>query len=54
MGLVIDRIVSIDHSGRATARESVGRWTNWLAEEAIYQLSRETSQESAAAPPREQ
>jgi methionine biosynthesis protein MetW len=54
MGLVIDRIVSIDHSGRATPRDTVGRWTNWLAEEAIYQLSRGTPQESAEAPAREQ
>lgn len=54
MGLVIDRIVSIDHSGRATPRDTVGRWTNWLAEEAIYLLSRGTPQESAEAPAREQ
>lgn len=40
MGFAIDRVVSIDHSGHATPRESVGRWTNWLAEEAIYLLSR--------------
>ena len=58
MGFVIDRIVSIDHSGRATPRDSVGRWTNWLAEEAIYLLSRKTAQDleppgSAAAPPGE-
>ena len=54
MGLVIDRIVSIDHSGRATPRDTVGRWTNWLAEEAIYLLSRGTPPESAAAPAQEQ
>ncbi len=53
MGFVIDRIVSIDHSGRATPRETVGRWTNWLAEEAIYLLSRGTAAESAEAPARE-
>ena len=41
MGFVIDRVVSIDHSGRATSRLSVGRWTNWFAEEAIYLLSRQ-------------
>ena len=54
MGLEIDRIVSIDHSGRATPRESVGRWTNWLAEEAIYVLSRGESEAPAASPPPEQ
>ncbi len=53
MGFVIDRIVSIDHSGRATPRETVGRWTNWLAEEAIYLLSRGTAAESAEAPAQE-
>ena len=53
MGLVIDRIVSIDHSGRATPRDEVGRWTNWLAEEAIYLLSRGASHGSAATPLRE-
>ena len=58
MGFVIDRIVSIDHSGRATPRTSVGLWTNWLAEEAIYLLSRKppdgsASPGSGAAPPQE-
>jgi len=40
MEFTIDRVVSIDHSGRATSRKSVGRWTNWFAEESIYLLSR--------------
>lgn len=50
LGFVIDRIVSIDHAGRATPRDKVGRWTNWLAEEAIYLLSRGESPECAASP----
>ncbi|MCZ6846368.1 MAG: methionine biosynthesis protein MetW [Alphaproteobacteria bacterium] len=48
MGFEIDRIISIDHSGRAMPRDTVGRWTNWLAEEAIYLLSREVSPDSAS------
>ena len=40
MGFVIHKIISINHSGRATPKNSVGIWTNWLAEEAIYLLSR--------------
>lgn len=51
MGFVIDQIVSIDHAGRATPRKSVGRWTNLLAEEAIYLLSRGTSPGAAKPPP---
>jgi len=54
MGFTIDRIVSIDHAGRATPRDKVGRWTNWLAEEAIYLLSRGDSSGSAEASPGEQ
>lgn len=54
MGFKIDRIVGIDHAGRATSRETVGRWTNWLAEEAIYLLSRGALSGSADAPSREQ
>ena len=54
MDFVIDRIVSIDHSGQATPRDTVGRWTNWLAEEAIYLLSRGASPDSGEAPPGEQ
>ena len=54
MGMEIDRIVSIDHSGKATPRDTVGRWTNWLAEEAIYMLSRGASPGSAEARPPEQ
>jgi methionine biosynthesis protein MetW len=54
MEFSIDRIVSIDHAGHATPRETVGRWTNWLAEEAIYLLSRGTPSGAADAPPREQ
>lgn len=53
MGFVIDRIISIDYAGHATPRVAVGRWTNWLAEEAIYLLSRGTSHGSAEAPRRE-
>ncbi|PPR12782.1 MAG: hypothetical protein CFH42_01757 [Alphaproteobacteria bacterium MarineAlpha12_Bin1] len=41
MGFVIHRIVSINHRGHATPKNSVGIWTNWLAEEAIYLLSRD-------------
>ncbi len=51
MGFVIDRIVSIDHAGRATPRDQVGRWTNWLAEEAIYLLSRGETSGPAEPPP---
>ena len=54
MGFDIDQIVSIDHSGKATPRNGVGRWTNWLAEEAIYMLSRGSSPGSAATRPAEQ
>ncbi len=54
MGFVIDRIVSINHSGRIMPSGEVGRWTNWLAEEAIYLLSRGESPDSAEAPPPEQ
>jgi methionine biosynthesis protein MetW len=54
MGFVINRIVSINHSGRATPRVEVGRWTNLLAEEAIYLLSRGVSLGSADAPLQEQ
>ena len=53
MGFEIDRIVSINHAGRAVPSEKVGRWTNWLAEEAIYLLSRGASPESEAAPAQE-
>ena len=54
MGFATDRIVSIDHAGHATPRETVGRWTNWLAEEAIYLLSRAASPESGEAARQEQ
>jgi len=51
MGFVSDRIISIDHAGRATPHKMLGRWTNWLAEEAIFLLIRRTPSAPAATPP---